>query len=119
MTEDFVHVVTAEGLDAPRCFAQRAPNGTVAMQLSIVLKFNIPSVPQQEYIFLVDRSGSMNGQRIETAKRALVMLLRALPSQGTQFNIFSFRTGSNALWSQSVLYDERSMVEAVSIANID
>lgn len=115
MTQDFVLVITAEGLDAPRCFAQRGPNGTVAMQLSIVPKFNLPSVPQQEYIFLVDRSGSMNGQRIETAKRALVMLLRALPSQGTRFNIFSFGTGSNALWSHSVMYDERTMVEAVSI----
>ena len=113
LTQDFVLVVNAEGLDAPRCFAQRAPNGTVAMQLSIVPKFNLPSVPQQEYIFLVDRSGSMNGQRIETAKRALVMLLRSLPSQGTWFNIFSFGFHSDSLWSQSVPYDERSMMQAV------
>lgn len=116
MTQDFVLIVTAEGLDAPRCSAQRAPNGTVAMQLSIVPKFNLPSVPQQEYIFLIDRSGSMGGQRIETAKRALVMLLRALPSQGSWFNIFSFGTRSNSLWTQSVMYDERSMAQAVSIA---
>lgn len=114
LTQDFVLIVTADGLDAPRCFAQRAPNGTIAMQLSIVPKFKLPLMPQQEYIFLVDRSGSMSGQRIETAKRALVMLLRALPSQGTWFNIFSFGSSWTSLWPDSVPYDERSMSQAVS-----
>ena len=112
-TQDFVLIITAEGLDAPRCFAQRVPNGTVAMQLSIVPKFNLPPVPQQEYIFLVDRSGSMQGARIGTAKRALIMLLRALPTQGTSFNIFSFGWDVSGLWPRSVPYDERSMSLAV------
>ena len=88
------------------------------MQLSIVPKFNIPSVPRQEYIFLVDRSGSMGGQRIETAKRALVMLLRALPTQNTWFNIFSFGSHSDSLWPQSVQYGEQSMMEAVCVYTI-
>ena len=118
LTQDFVLVVTAEGLDAPRCFAQRAPNGTVAMQLSIVPKFNLPSVSQQEYIFLVDRSGSMGGERIETAKRALVMLLRSLPMQGTWFNIVSFGSHSDSLWGESVPYGEHSMMQAVCFISV-
>lgn len=116
LTQDFVLIVSADGVDAPRCFAQRAPNGTVAMQLNIMPKFNLPPVPRQEYLFLVDRSGSMKGKSIETAKRALVMLLRALPSQNTWFNIFSFGRQSDSLWPQSVPYDEKHLLQAVSIA---
>lgn len=113
LQQDFVLVVAADGLDAPRCFAQRAPDGSVAMQLSIVPKFNLPPIPTQEYIFLVDRSGSMKGERIEMAKRALVMLLRALPSQGTSFNIFSFGNACDGLWTWSRPYDADTLEEAV------
>ncbi|EKM57239.1 uncharacterized protein PHACADRAFT_142460 [Phanerochaete carnosa HHB-10118-sp] len=109
LTQDFVLSVTADGLDAPRCFCQKAKNGTTAIQLNIVPKFNLPSIPKQEYIFLVDRSGSMKGDRIETAKKTLVMLLRALPSQDTHLNIFSFGTQCNSLWNQSVPYDEQTL----------
>jgi Mg-chelatase subunit ChlD len=72
LKQDFVLSITAEGLDAPRCFAQRAANGATAIQLSIVPNFNLPSISRQEYIFLVDRSGSMGGSRIKTAKRTLI-----------------------------------------------
>ena len=115
LEKDFVLSIAAEGLDAPRCFAQRAKDGTTAIQLNIVPKFNLPSVSSQEYIFLVDRSGSMDGSRIDTAKRTLVMLLRALPSQGTHFNIFSFGTHCNSLWAGSVQYSEETLEAAVSI----
>lgn len=113
MVRDFVLLIAAEGLDAPRCFAQRASNGTLAMQLSVVPKFDLPPIPRQEYIFLVDRSGSMGGQRIETAKRSLMLLLRALPSHGTWFNLFSFGSVSDSLWSCSVEYGEQSINHAV------
>ncbi|EKM57240.1 uncharacterized protein PHACADRAFT_254902 [Phanerochaete carnosa HHB-10118-sp] len=109
LQRDFVLSILADGLDAPRCFAQRAKNGFTAIQLNIVPKFNLQPIPQQEYIFLVDRSGSMGGSRIQTAKKTLVMLLRALPSQGTHINIFSFGSRCDSLWNRSVLYDESAL----------
>ncbi|EKM57246.1 uncharacterized protein PHACADRAFT_183721 [Phanerochaete carnosa HHB-10118-sp] len=112
LAQDFVLSVTAEGLDAPRCFAQKMKNGATAIQLNIVPKFNLPSISRQEYIFLVDRSGSMDGSKIETAKKTLVMLLRALPSQGTHFNIFSFGSHCDSLWPQSIPYDGKTLDEA-------
>ncbi|THG97065.1 hypothetical protein EW026_g4879 [Hermanssonia centrifuga] len=109
LSQDFILSVRAEGLDAPRCFAQRGPDGSVAMQLTVVPKFNLPTISSQEYIFLVDRSGSMGGDRIETAKRTLVMLLRCLPSQGTSFNIFSFGSRCDSLWQMSMQYDASTL----------
>jgi hypothetical protein len=57
----------------------------------------------------------MGGSRIETAKRTLVMLLRAPPSQGTQFNIFSFGSRCSSLWESSVAYTESTLAAAVSV----
>ncbi|THG93987.1 hypothetical protein EW026_g7389 [Hermanssonia centrifuga] len=101
LSQDFVLSIKAEDLDAPRCFAQRGRDGSVAMQLTVVPKFNLPALPAQEYIFVVDRSGSMQGERIETAKRTLVMLMRSLPSKGTSFNIFSFGNHCDSLWGET------------------
>ncbi|EKM57238.1 uncharacterized protein PHACADRAFT_194803 [Phanerochaete carnosa HHB-10118-sp] len=103
---DFVLVIKATDLDRPRCFAERDPtgSGSVAMQLTLVPKFDLPPVTRQEFIFVVDRSGSMSGSRVETAKRTLSTLLRTLPSAGTSFNIFSFGSYCNSLWQTSEVY---------------
>lgn len=49
---------------------QKSPNGTAAMMLSLVPSFKLAE-QKTELIFLVDRSGSMEGQGIEQAKQAL------------------------------------------------
>lgn len=114
LARDFILSIKSDGLDNPRCFAQRNAAGSVAMQLTLIPKITLPNIPQQEYIFLVDRSGSMNGGRIATAKRALVMLLRALPMSGTTFNIFSFGNDCDSLWGESQVYNEENLQTAVS-----
>jgi hypothetical protein len=114
LTRSFVLVVHAEGLDAPRCFAERSRDSdTVAMRLTFVSDIRLPPVSTQEYLFLVDRSGSMTGSSIETVKRALVMMVRMLPNTHTFFNIFSFGSYVDALWINSQPYGQNCLDLAV------
>ncbi|CAK5265029.1 unnamed protein product [Mycena citricolor] len=115
---DFVLVVRAEGLDEPRCFAElyRDPKGrhsdTLALQFTVVLNKKLPSVSRQEFVFVVDRSGSMGGARIETAKSTLGLLLRMLPNENTSFNVFSFGSKYSSLWSNSQPYNASTLQNA-------
>ncbi|KAG2141365.1 uncharacterized protein EDB93DRAFT_1229775 [Suillus bovinus] len=116
LDKDFVLTVHALGLDKPRCFAEVDPQDrdTIAMQLSFVPKFKIPPLDSQEYIFVIDRSGSMSGAPMETAKRTLEMLLHLLPDSQTTFNIFSFGSKVDGLWNKSALFNEVEMRRAIS-----
>ena len=42
------------------------------------------------FVFIVDRSGSMWGDRIEMAKESLIYFLKSLPNTQSKFNIISF-----------------------------
>ena len=52
-------------------------------------------VKESVYIFLVDRSGSMSGSKMEMTKEALKLFIQSLPS-GCLFEIVSF--GSNFIY---------------------
>ncbi|KAJ4499292.1 von Willebrand factor type A domain-containing protein [Lentinula lateritia] len=116
---DFVLIIEAEKLDSPRCFAELEGDpdrkASLALQLAIVPKFNLVSNRPQEYIFVVDRSGSMANARIETAKRTLEMLLRMLPQNQTFFNIISFGSDTDRLWDDSQVYSQRTLDIATSL----
>ena len=112
MDRDFVLIVRSADVSASRCLTERSPSGSVAMQLTVIPSLTLPTIPAQEYIFLVDRSGSMM-TRLRTAKTALVMLLRALPVTGTIFNIFSFGDWTTSLWPESKPYNSETLDEAV------
>ena len=66
-----------------------------------------------EFIFVVDRSGSMNGRRIELAKKALSLFVHSLPD-GCKFNIYSF--GSifmRTFGDGSEPYDEKTFEKSI------
>ncbi|CAM2102617.1 unnamed protein product [Caretta caretta] len=77
--------------------------------------------PAGEFIFLLDRSGSMecpmdgqdySPQRIDSAKETLVLLLKSLPL-GCYFNIYGFGSQFESFYPQSVGYTQQTMAESL------
>ncbi|KAJ7041174.1 von Willebrand factor type A domain-containing protein [Mycena alexandri] len=114
LDKDFILTVKSAGLDAPRCVAERHPmNPTTALAFTLVPRFKLPDVARQEFIFLVDRSGSMNGFRILAAKRALIVMLRSLPVKDSVYQIASFGNACTMLWDEgSRPYNQATLDEA-------
>ena len=50
-----------------------------------------------EYVFLIDRSGSMRGKPIDLAVQALKLFLHSLP-EGSKFNVVSFGSSYEKLF---------------------
>ena len=117
LDRNFELVIQANGLELSRCFVEKDPRlpGTVALQLMLIPHFALPPIPEQEYLFLIDRSGSMAGGRIEMAQQCVSLLLRCLPSRNTHFNIFDFESSHGQLWPRSRVYDDRNVQEAVGL----
>jgi len=66
----------------------------------------------REIIFVLDCSGSMQGESISEAKRALEILVRALSAE-LSFNIYRFGSSFHSLYRQSKPYNEKRMKEAL------
>ncbi|XP_068441101.1 von Willebrand factor A domain-containing protein 5A-like [Clinocottus analis] len=65
-----------------------------------------------EFVFLMDRSGSMQGPRIKSATDTLLLLLKSLP-MGCYFNIHSFGSSYEHIFPKSVEYKQETMEEAL------
>nr|XP_037860977.1 von Willebrand factor A domain-containing protein 5A isoform X2 [Chlorocebus sabaeus] len=87
-----------------------------------------PNIPEDqpsntcgEFVFLMDRSGSMQSPmssqdifqlRIQAAKETLILLLKSLP-MGCYFNIYGFGSSYEAYFPKSVKYTQQTMEEAL------
>ncbi len=60
-------------------------------------------IRNNEYIFLIDRSGSMSGVPIQLAVKALKVFLHSLP-MGCLFNVYSFGSKYEVLFAESMEY---------------
>ncbi|KAF5400727.1 hypothetical protein PHET_05793 [Paragonimus heterotremus] len=65
-----------------------------------------------ELVFVVDRSGSMHGQRITSAAESLLLFLKALPV-GCRFQIIGFGSHHEPLFPQPDDYNERTLENAL------
>ncbi|XP_043914200.1 von Willebrand factor A domain-containing protein 5A-like isoform X2 [Protopterus annectens] len=105
---------------------ETAEAGTLMGDATLMLNF-YPSIPENtsqsnmwEFIFVVDRSGSMacpmnnksHATRISSAKETLLFLLKSLPL-GCYFNIYGFGSHYESFFSESREYTQDSMQEAL------
>ncbi|XP_068563179.1 von Willebrand factor A domain-containing protein 5A-like [Cebidichthys violaceus] len=65
-----------------------------------------------EFVFLLDRSGSMSGGQIKRARDTLLLLLKSVPL-GCYFNIYSFGSSYEHIFPKSVEYNQQTMEEAL------
>ncbi|KAJ5080791.1 von willebrand factor a domain-containing protein 5a [Anaeramoeba ignava] len=64
-----------------------------------------------EIIFLVDRSGSMSGLRIQSVRETLNVFLHSLP-QNSYFNIYGFGSNFEKLFDKSEKYNDATLEKA-------
>ena len=73
---------------------------------------NAADEPKNEYIFLIDRSGSMYNT-IKLASQALTLFLYSLPA-GSRFNICSYGSRHAFMFAErSVEYNDENMQFAI------
>ncbi|HVD91613.1 MAG TPA: VIT domain-containing protein [Vicinamibacterales bacterium] len=110
LDRDFVLSIDAIGLDVPQAWVERDDDGAETIAVGFVPTFRDASSPS-EIIFLVDRSGSMQGTSITEVRNALQLCLRSM-IPGCRFNIFGFGSSFDRLFPESVAYDERNLARA-------
>ena len=67
------------------------------------------------FIFLIDRSGSMYGGRIQMAKQSLIYFLKSLQENGSKFNIISFGSKFKSLFNENKLVNDENINEALKL----
>jgi hypothetical protein len=98
-------------------FVERMAPLTAIQFGNIVTAFAMPDIiasiaPPQEYIFVLDCSGSMSGQRLAQAISCLRLYLHSLPCEG-QFNILRFGSQTEQMWSSSRVMNEETVSAAL------
>ena len=115
MDRDLVVMLKSEKNDEPTIFIEKNEN-TLAAMLSLIPSFQLDQ-QKTELIFLVDRSGSMDGSSMELAKEALKLFLHSMPVD-CYFNICSFGSQFSFLFKKgSKLYDDDTLVKAKKHVN--
>ncbi|KAJ1549291.1 hypothetical protein HK405_006235, partial [Cladochytrium tenue] len=112
LDRELVLLVKAKDLDKPRCMIEKHPeDGTRALALTLVPRFELNEI-RTEIIILVDRSGSMDGEKIDQARKAMQLLLRSIPAdKGLYFNIIGFGIWHTLLFPASREYTESSLAD--------
>jgi len=112
LDRDVVVKITLAETHQPRGLVERGADGAAYALLSFRPRFEAKAAAA-EVVFVVDRSGSMQGTSIAEARNALQLALRSL-RPGCCFNILGFGSSYEALFPESRPYDDASLAEATA-----
>jgi Ca-activated chloride channel homolog len=111
LDRDFVLLMRPEDAHQPVAHVAREADGTLCAMVTFHPQpLGIPS-RGNEVLFLLDCSGSMQGDSIAQAQRALALCVRALATHDS-FNIVCFGSSFTSLWSTPRPYSQASLEEA-------
>jgi len=85
-----------------------------AVMLTLVPHFVLDTI-QAEFIFIVDRSGSMEGYKMDQTRSALQLFLRSLPTNA-YINIIGFGSSHQCLFEESKPYEDLWVNQALDHA---
>lgn len=86
------------------------------VMLNFFPEFKSPESSEKgEFVFVVDRSGSMSGSRNNSAKETLLLFLKSLPD-GCYFNVVGFGSRYTTLFEKSQLYNDGNLKQATDLA---
>jgi Ca-activated chloride channel family protein len=110
LDRDFVLLVERRALEQPRAYVAREADGRRVVMLNF-MPDDLESEQGHEVLFLLDCSGSMQGESIAQAKRALALCIRALGERDS-FNVIRFGSQHRSLWTAPRRFDQSSLDEA-------
>jgi Ca-activated chloride channel family protein len=110
LDRDVVLLIGLDDAARPQIVLERDDEGRVAAAVTMRPAFSI-ELAAADVVFVVDRSGSMQGSSIEQVRNALQLCLRSLIA-GSSFNIVGFGSSFEALFDGCRPYDENSLATA-------
>ncbi|KAI0539984.1 von Willebrand factor type A domain-containing protein [Xylaria digitata] len=112
LDKDFVVMVNVANANIPKALLETHPTIPTqrALLVTLVPRFQLPSTPS-EVVFVVDRSGSMNG-KMKMVIQAMNTMLKSLRVD-VKFNICSFGSRFSFLWPRSKPYNETTLKESL------
>ncbi|KAL5473247.1 hypothetical protein EMCRGX_G027704 [Ephydatia muelleri] len=122
LDKDLVVVVQYKSPYEPKAIVENGEKGAdkESMMSGPVVMLNFfpqfkSSIAACEFIFLVDRSGSMGGEFIKSARETLILFLKSIPP-GCSFNIIGFGSNYESLFPSSVPYNQENLDRAIQHA---
>jgi hypothetical protein len=112
MDRDFILKIGLAEAHEPRALVERGPDGKAYVQVSFRPKLDSGKAAS-EVVFLVDRSGSMDGPSIREARKALELALQNL-RPGCYFNIVGFGSSYSLLFPESRPWNPETLAQAVA-----
>uniref|UniRef100_A0A7S1BSN3 VIT domain-containing protein n=1 Tax=Corethron hystrix TaxID=216773 RepID=A0A7S1BSN3_9STRA len=116
LTRDLVIYFNTENSFKPQLFIEESDlYSSTAMLLSFVPPPLLrEEIKKYEFIFIVDQSGSMGGDKMMQTKKALVSVIESLPD-GSLFNIVGFGSTCEFLFPESRSIESRQ----IALSHID
>ena len=125
--EDFelIYEIDPQYLKTPKLLLTKHPKYEddyafwYSFSLEDAVKKELESIPeiiddfQGNFIFCIDRSGSMSGKRINLAKESLLYFIRSLPDSNSNFEIISFGSIYEAMFGKCVPINESNTETAL------
>ncbi|XP_036355543.1 von Willebrand factor A domain-containing protein 5A-like [Octopus sinensis] len=121
---DILFLVYYEDVEKPQVIMEKGDGNAREMLSKDIMMINlfpklpqVKALPRNDYIFIIDHSGSMSGEKMEAAKDTLLLFLKSLPL-GCSFNLVAFNNYLEVLFKDgSREYNEDSLNEALKFHN--